>query len=280
MRRDPPRPEVIPQRGASISAAGSSAPLERDRACRDLSLGLCPSSALLAKRFAARLLEYPPSGVRLIRPASVTCGHLHRDPMDLIRFSRFAGLSPPPLRIESNPSGAFALRCQALLHNSVSGQTGWAREATPCHLPGPGATPWLYSPTGEWLPPSFTAHDGRTASRPARAHVISATPASHFRYTWFPSSRQAALLRVPRLLPCGATRLDSRFFPTGASIAAAGSSAPLERDCARRGLDLGLCPSEAFLAKRRAACRPGYPPGSIRSIHSASEGCKPLFTEV
>ena len=158
--------------------------MERDRACRDLSLGLCPSSALLAKRFAARLLEYPPSGVRLIRPASVTCGHLHRDPMDLIRFSRFAGLSPPPLRIESNPSGAFALRCQALLHNSVSGQTGWAREATPCHLPGQGATPWLYSPTGEWLPPSFTAHDGRTASRPARAHVISATPASHFRYTW------------------------------------------------------------------------------------------------
>ena len=141
VRRDPPRPEVIPQRGASISAAGSSAPLERDRACRDLSLGLCPSSALLAKRFAARLLEYPPSGVRLIRPASVTCGHLHRDPMDLIRFSRFAGLSPPPLRIESNPSGAFALRCQALLHNSVSGQTGWAREATPCHLPGQGATP-------------------------------------------------------------------------------------------------------------------------------------------
>ena len=96
----------------------------------------------------------------------------------------------------------------------------------------------------------------------------------------FPSSRQAALLRVPRFLPCGATRLDSRFFPTGASIAAAGSSAPLERDCARRGLDLGLCPSEAFLAKRRAACRPGYPPGGIRSIYPASEGCKPLFTEV
>ena len=76
VRRDPPRSEIIPLRGASIAAAGSSAPLERDRACRDLSLGLCPSAALLAKRPAARRVGYPPSGVRLVRPASVACSHL------------------------------------------------------------------------------------------------------------------------------------------------------------------------------------------------------------
>ena len=193
------------------------------------------------------------------------------------------------LRTESNPSGAYALRLfcdsQSLHHHSVSGRTSLSfgeRPLTSC----PAKAPRLGFPVprGTAYPqvsPSFRNHAVRGCPCRICFWHHSATSASDSRYTRVsPVQDRQRSVAFPRFLPCGATRLDSRFFPTGASIAAAGSSAPLERDCARRGLDLGLCPSEAFLAKRRAACRPGYPPGGIRSIYPASEGCKPLFTEV
>ena len=124
--------------------------------------------------------------------------------------------------------------------------------------------------------PKFHHARGRVSLLPARADVRLATPASHSRYTWISPVHDRQRYSHPRFLPCGATRLDSRFFPTGASIVAAGSSAPLERGRARRSLGLGVSPLATLLAKRRAARRLGYPPSGVRPIRSASEGCKPL----
>ena len=165
---------------------------------------------------------------------------------------------------------------RVLPHCPVSGQAGLGSGKQPL-ASCPAKAPHLgFRPHGGMATPKFHRAFDRT-SPALPGHVFSATPASHSRYTWVsPVHDRQRCFASPRLLSCGATRLDPRFFPTGAPIAAAGSSAPLERTRARRGLGLGVSPSSAPLARCVAARRKGYPPGGVRPVRPASEGCKSL----
>ena len=126
------------------------------------------------------------------------------------------------LRTESNPSGAYALRLfcdsQSLHHHSVSGRTSLSfgeRPLTSC----PAKAPHLDVPVprGTAYPqvsPSFRNHAVRGCPCRICFWHHSATSASDSRYTRVsPVQDRQRSVAFPRLLPCGATRLDPRLFP-------------------------------------------------------------------
>lgn len=167
---------------------------------------------------------------------------------------------------------------------SVSRQTSLSfRERPMASCPGRAPHPSLFlsRPCGGMITPRFhRASEGLYHSR-QWSNRLTATFAGDSCYSRFPGLKANSPLRIPCLLSSGATRLVPGFFPTGASIKVL-PGVPHVRSATARARTWAWAflprwhPSRAC----RTARRRRYPVRGFRPIRPASEGCKPLCTEV